>query len=304
MPLRSRPNYSSAAREKRRVYNTKYAEKKRQDALQAYGGVCECCGETEIGFLCIDHINGGGNQHRREIGTQNIYPWLRRNHYPPGFRVLCHSCNLGRAFNGGVCPHTHPKGFLSMQVTEIPWVLNPDDYNEAAGERSPTLHLSTIIAELDHARGNTYGETDDATRNVYFSMGFIWETLVANVFPDVAIRRSAGTLFRPGELRLDGVTMSPDAVDIEDFAIEEYKATWLSSNNEIDGPKFWRWLVQMKCYCKAVGTRTARLRVMFVVGNWRGSGPQVKAWQFTFEQREIDETWQMCINHARAQHWL
>ncbi len=38
--------------------------------LTVYGGRCECCGEEEIGFLTIDHIDGKGAEHRREIGIK------------------------------------------------------------------------------------------------------------------------------------------------------------------------------------------------------------------------------------------
>lgn len=76
-------------------------------AFKAYGGyVCKCCGETEPRFLSIDHVNGGGNEHRKQIGKgYGIFLWLKRNGYPNGFRILCHNCNLGRQANGGICPH-------------------------------------------------------------------------------------------------------------------------------------------------------------------------------------------------------
>lgn len=70
---------------------------------------CNCCGETEIKFLSIDHVHGGGNEHRRSIGNSgkggNIYHWLYRNKFPDGFQVLCHNCNMAKGFYGR-CPHT------------------------------------------------------------------------------------------------------------------------------------------------------------------------------------------------------
>lgn len=35
---------------------------------------------------------------------QAVYYWLKRNHYPPGFRVLCSNCNFARG-KYGHCPH-------------------------------------------------------------------------------------------------------------------------------------------------------------------------------------------------------
>ncbi len=76
----------------------------RQLVLEHYGGHCQCCGETQYEFLVIDHINGGGRSHRRSIPGQSVYRWLRKNNFPEGFQVLCHNCNMAKAFYGE-CPH-------------------------------------------------------------------------------------------------------------------------------------------------------------------------------------------------------
>jgi len=72
--------------------------------MNLYGGKCECCGETEIDFLAIDHVNGDGNKHRKTF-KGSIYQWLKKNNYPSvGFRVLCHNCNMATRY-GRICPH-------------------------------------------------------------------------------------------------------------------------------------------------------------------------------------------------------
>lgn len=92
--IRARSKVSS--RERNRMY--------RMIALDHYGGKCECCGENQIEFLAIDHINGGGNKHRKEI-KMSIYEWLVKQNFPKeGFRILCHNCNQARAYYG-YCPH-------------------------------------------------------------------------------------------------------------------------------------------------------------------------------------------------------
>lgn len=97
-----------------REYFHKLSQKLRFECLTHYGGSppkCICCGETEIGFLSIDHINGGGNKHRRQIDSKNhcsgrmFYHWLIKNNFPEGFQVLCMNCNWGKRMNNGVCPH-------------------------------------------------------------------------------------------------------------------------------------------------------------------------------------------------------
>lgn len=95
-------------RHKQRVQDR--AAKIREAVFTAYGGfVCACCAERNPMFLTIDHIEGCSGAERRKQGLgHSFYAWLRRNGFPPGFRVLCYNCNLGRAKNGGVCPHhTH-----------------------------------------------------------------------------------------------------------------------------------------------------------------------------------------------------
>ena len=78
-----------------------------QETFAAYGGPkCSCCGEDNPLFLTIDHTDGGGNQHREEVGSGVIfYAWLKKHGFPKGYRVMCFNCNCGRARNGGICPH-------------------------------------------------------------------------------------------------------------------------------------------------------------------------------------------------------
>lgn len=83
--------------------------KRRVEVLSHYSGGtprCACCFETRIEFLSLDHIYGGGNKHRKEIGAgSSVYRWAKKNSYPQGLRVLCYNCNLSMGFNG-YCPHS------------------------------------------------------------------------------------------------------------------------------------------------------------------------------------------------------
>lgn len=78
---------------------------RRVEVLAYYGGKCDCCGEWRFEFLSIDHINGGGTQHRKELGGgDRMMRWLIRNGYPTEYRVLCHNCNQAFGYYG-TCPH-------------------------------------------------------------------------------------------------------------------------------------------------------------------------------------------------------
>ena len=84
----------------------RHRQKLRREIIEHYGNVCACCGENKLEFLCIDHIEGNGNKHRREVrgtGTR-FYYWIRENNFPNILRVLCHNCNMSLGFYG-YCPH-------------------------------------------------------------------------------------------------------------------------------------------------------------------------------------------------------
>lgn len=86
--------------------NRKKWEEDRIKCLVRYSGdcpLCACCGEDKYEFLALDHINGGGNKQRKNIGG-NLVRWIIKNNYPTGFRVLCHNCNHSFGTRG-YCPH-------------------------------------------------------------------------------------------------------------------------------------------------------------------------------------------------------
>lgn len=79
----------------------------KSEIVQEYGGKCECCGEEVIEFLTVDHVNGDGASHRREIGGKGrrLYLAIKRAGFPKDrYRLLCFNCNIARGFYG-YCPH-------------------------------------------------------------------------------------------------------------------------------------------------------------------------------------------------------
>jgi len=76
------------------------------------GGVphCNCplCPEktNDVDMLSIEHIGGGGNKHRNDIGMgkdragYRFYVWLKKNDFPAGYEILCHTCNNTRGIRG------------------------------------------------------------------------------------------------------------------------------------------------------------------------------------------------------------
>jgi len=77
------------------------------DVFTHYSGgtpKCACCGSTYTEFLTLDHINGDGAQHRRELKGRRVYRWVKAHDYPSGFQVLCMNCNFAKGMFG-FCPH-------------------------------------------------------------------------------------------------------------------------------------------------------------------------------------------------------
>lgn len=86
----------------------------RTEMLAAYGNKCECCGESESGFLTLDHVLGGGKHHQKKAGgSKAIMLELKKAGWPlDEYRLLCWNCNCGRQrLPDGVCPHHLPTYF-------------------------------------------------------------------------------------------------------------------------------------------------------------------------------------------------
>ncbi len=93
---------------------------KRLKALSVYGTVCHCCGENNPSLLTFDHVNNDGYSDRgtRKDNNSVIYA-LARGEYREDIQVECYNCNMGRASNGGVCPHK--VSFYTDDTQELEW---------------------------------------------------------------------------------------------------------------------------------------------------------------------------------------
>lgn len=107
--------YQDSIRPILRERGLSYYQKVKKEVFLHYGGEtpkCDCCGESSKEFLSIDHTNGDGPTHRKDLSGNprngvSLYYWLRKNNFPPGFRVLCMNCNFSLGHHG-YCPH-HPE---------------------------------------------------------------------------------------------------------------------------------------------------------------------------------------------------
>lgn len=113
---RCRSKASAAYEKKRRRVNPDYDSSKKArtkvklEVLRHYGGgqlQCAGCPFTDYRALTLDHINGGGNQHRKGKGSGvQFYRWLKKNGYPDGIQVLCMNCQWIKRYENQ--EHTKP----------------------------------------------------------------------------------------------------------------------------------------------------------------------------------------------------
>jgi hypothetical protein len=100
--------YHTRNRSRRLAVSLAWRENLRSQVIEAYGGACACCGETEEAFLTVDHPNGVPESHKKDgkrMSTVQILKRIRDEGFPDDYRLLCWNCNCGRERNGGVCPH-------------------------------------------------------------------------------------------------------------------------------------------------------------------------------------------------------
>lgn len=183
----------------------------------------------------------------------------------------------------------------------------PDDKAKGVHHVSRLLH--TICEKMwPHRFGKGNGERPS---NLRILIGMLFESLLTAAFKSQISQDLNGDarFMRLGEVKRKvkwkgrqlTVVGTPDALDTEDWMIEEWKATWMSCRQPITDPKFWHYWVQVMAYCYMVGTTRARLRVLFVNGDYSHgdeSGPRLLGWEVEFTEQELKENWDMLLNHA------
>ena len=119
--LEYRRRYRDKISEKRRKYRHENKEKiklqkkesrirnlSKNRVLSYYSGgnpICSCCGETELIFLTLDHVDERKKSgHSRELSGEKLYRWAEKNNFPQIFKVLCFNCNYIKYLDG-ICLH-------------------------------------------------------------------------------------------------------------------------------------------------------------------------------------------------------
>jgi hypothetical protein len=84
-----------------RLHYRKYIKNKREEQktiiFNHYSNgknCCELCGIIDMDVLSVDHIDGNGTQHRKDMRGRHIEDWLIKNNFPKGYRILCMNCQF------------------------------------------------------------------------------------------------------------------------------------------------------------------------------------------------------------------
>lgn len=100
--------WAEANPEHRAAYTRRYNQRLRLEVLTHYGLQCACCGESNLGFLTIEHKEGVPDSHRSASGKRRsgaaLWLQIKREGFPDHLETLCWNCNMGRALYGR-CPH-------------------------------------------------------------------------------------------------------------------------------------------------------------------------------------------------------
>ena len=159
--------------------------------------------------------------------------------------------------------------------------------------RAEGLHLSTLISRIMADAGMTPKAGGFADIELTAEIGLLWEDVLS-------LTMGNKYAVRPPQICEDGIWMSPDGIadDPEGkypLVVEEYKATWLSANKCPTG--VYKYMAQVKAYCRALGTLCTVMRIFHLNGDYRGSGPLYKVSRIEFTPQELDENWAMILRY-------
>lgn len=185
---------------------------------------------------------------------------------------------------------------MEIQITEDVW---PKTLFEDEEERQPGLHLGTVIKSLQDKSGLGYKGTGFNDMQLTAEIGLLWENALSKIMKEKYA-------LRPPQISVDGIWMSMDGINNDlcpgsdpagevPLVVEEYKCTWKSTKS--NPTEDFYYMCQVKSYCRAIATNVAVMRIFYIMGDYKGSGPQYRIARIKFTDRELDDNWKMIIQH-------
>jgi hypothetical protein len=168
--------------------------------------------------------------------------------------------------------------------------------------REPGRHLSGILGRIAIAAGYIRAgqvaeedEWDAREMPLRMALGHAWEEFAASMLPDM--------VWQPGSVKKDDVWMTCDGLT-DDFEfegknlgllVEEFKCTSKKLLSMEDFLRQFYWTHQVKGYCKGYGAKVSRHHVLYINGDYRGSGPLYRRYLVAWTKADIEETWKMVL---------
>jgi hypothetical protein len=175
--------------------------------------------------------------------------------------------------------------------------------------RSPGWHVSFILNDLCQRLGHY--TADRALPTVKMELGSALEHALAHrlalQYPGRYFRRWDADARRWDnglELCCDEIYGTLDLLDMQDWAIEDVKCTWLSAAHDQDSTKLWKFWMQAKCYCWMLGEDEAReryawarLRLVYPRGDYKTGDAEASLWQRRCAAAELESCWSVILKH-------
>lgn len=205
---------------------------------------------------------------------------------------------------------------MKVKTTEKPLPA----IGSACDPRSPGLHISTIINDMAKRLG--YINESDWEMMTTWGVGLLFEiALEIALGGDLAPRLGelqaeyiyhckdchhvweehpfSGKCPECGSENIEDlpIFLTPDGYDPLWGRVHEYKCTWKSVNNNIVELN-WMFMAQTMAYCRVVGTKEVKFHILYLMGDYRGSGPKYLEVEIEFTDLEIEENWQVLLKHA------
>jgi hypothetical protein len=181
-------------------------------------------------------------------------------------------------------------GIISLVSTGIPDLL------PMRGRSHDIPHLSEIIHYLCITNGHYALQSDPDMTRMQLGQAFEFSLLQRYTLHE------PNRFIRPAEIRRDGIAMNLDAVDIRIPSIDDWKLTWMSSNEDPNGLKFWRLWTQVMCYAYPLDIHTVKLHACHV--NGVGRSPVMNEWRMDCERDEIEARWDLIYSTSRSRAFL
>jgi len=178
---------------------------------------------------------------------------------------------------------------MRLEIEDTKWPKTLFDDEES---REGKVHLSYVTKSLMDRAGIGYKGAGFNDMELTAEIGLMWEDALSKIMGD----RYAT---RPPHIEKDGIWMALDGIGPDPdgrvpLVVEEYKATWKSTKRP--PTEDFRYMVQVKSYCHAVGTPVAIMRIFHLMGDYRGSGPIYRVARIEFDPYELERNWEMVLN--------